>query len=116
MSKSVLTIQRPATIDTIPMSVTGLPDGEMESKSPGKRTVKDEISWLDNSQYRPDPIRRKLTPVGSRIRISLIYVETTTFAVSGAATGIFLSSLFVSSLKPIEDRIDVTRVVSPASG
>ena len=67
MSRSILTIQRPATIDIIPISVTGLSDGEKESKIPGKRTVKDEISWLDKSQYRPEPIRRKLTPDGSRV-------------------------------------------------
>src|SRR5205807_2802215 len=87
-------------------------------KKPGVRTVKEEISWLERIQYSPDPIKRRLAPGG--IRDSATITPQPVFSALLAFTATAISAAFVArALRrriPIDDRNELTRVVSPATG
>src|SRR5207244_12361620 len=87
-------------------------------KNPGVRTVKEEISWLERIQYSPDPIKRRLAPGG--IRDSAIITPQPVFSTLLVFTTTATSVAFVArALRrriPIDDRNELTRVVSPATG
>src|SRR3989442_15599981 len=105
-------------VDIIPTIEINKVPRESDWKSPGVRTVKDEISWLERIQYSPDPIKRRLAPGG--IRDSAIITPQAVFSALLAFTATATSAAFVArALRrriPIDDRNELTRVVSPATG
>ncbi len=117
-SKSTLTIQSPTVADTIPIIVMNDVPNSLVWKNPGVRTVKEEISWLERIQYSPDPIKRRLAPGG--IRDSATITPQAVFSALLACTATGTSVAFIaralSSRIPMDDRNELTRVVSPATG
>src|SRR3989442_7887277 len=104
-------------VDIIPTIEINKVPRESDWKSPGVRTVKDEISWLERIQYSPDPIRRRLAPGG--IRGSAIITPQPVFsallAFNATATSVAFVAHALSNRISIGDSHELTRVVSPAT-
>lgn len=63
-SRSFETVARPMPEDNIPTVRISVVPRLVGPKVFGTRTVNDEMSWLDNIQYNPEPIRIRLSPGG----------------------------------------------------
>src|SRR6266581_4077196 len=111
-------IEIPRAADIIPTIVIKDAPNSSPWKNPGARTVKDDISWLERIQYSPDPIKRRLAPGG--IRDSAIItpqaVLSVLLAFTATATSVAFAARALSRRIPMDDRNELTRVVSPATG
>src|SRR3989442_2045586 len=105
-------------VDIIPTIEINKVPRESDWKSPGVRTVKDDISWLERIQYSPDPIKRRLAPGG--IRDSAIIMPQAVFsarrAFTATATAVAFVARALSNRIPMDERNELTRAVSPATG
>ncbi len=117
-SKSTLTIQSPTVADTIPIIVMNDVPNSLVWKNPGVRTVKEEISWLERIQYSPDPIKRRLAPGGIRDSATITpqAVFSALLVFTATATSVAFVARALSRRIPMDDRNELTRVVSPATG
>src|SRR6266571_7817438 len=111
-------IEIPRAADIIPTIVIKDAPNSSAWKNPGAKTVNDDISWLERIQYSPDPIKRRLAPGG--ILDSAIIVPHVVFSALFAFTATEISAAFVardlSRRIPTDERNELTRVVSPATG
>src|SRR5207244_9819511 len=87
-------------------------------KKTGIRTVQEEISWLERIQYSPHPIKRRLAPGGIRDSATITpqAVFSALLAFTATATSVAFVARALSNRIPMDERNELTRVVSPATG